>query len=84
MTSVEPQPAAKFCTRCGSRFVKRHRDVQSPESVTHKLVCTKCRNEMIYWTGTALQEKAFLRKGRYVQRVMDAAARRLSSSDDAP
>lgn len=78
---MEPKPANRWCQWCLSKQVVEHREIKN-SMVILKLHCKACRRDLIFWTGSRVEERAFKRSRTRVQRMIAAAARQLPGSGD--
>lgn len=78
---AKPQPKNRWCQWCLSKQVVERREIKN-SMVILKLHCNACRRDLIFWTGSRVEERAFKRRRNNVQKMIDAAARRLPGSGD--
>lgn len=78
---MAPKPKNRWCQRCLSKQVVEHREIKNG-MVILKLHCHACRHDLIFWTGSRVEERAFKRSRTRAQKIIDAAARSLPGSGD--
>lgn len=59
-----PSPVARQCPSCNSYQITERREVVGKISVILKLHCNACRRDLIFWTGSPAQERAFKKRRR--------------------
>jgi hypothetical protein len=68
MEEEYPRPTSRRCPSCGSYNVVERREEASTVLIVLKLHCNACRRDVIFWTGSKVEERRFKKRRNALRR----------------